>query len=424
METEFKYLSLKTIKKFVNGDTKAREEVYEKYETHVYRIVAQFSNDPVAIHRLVNEIFISINRNRKQLKDVEALFLWLSNIAYRICIKEYNIDTKYYPNIHEGGFPEESFFDQEKSKTIDSAYLKRAQAIMRKRMDEMKPEWKITAYLRFFEQLSVKEIASIMEIPPKSIVSKLSGIKLTLREKLQEEKYPSEMCKELLVLPNMIELYEFYIESLPLPIKKFEETPNTVKRRKVKMGNKEKPLFLLIGVTAIILLFALAALMGSNSSQLLGNYDKAKITSVEFETGWSKQPLKITVNTSSDEYDDIQIDGKTYLSVSENGEHRITLLKEDKVIDQKMITITNVDMKKPNVINEEVSTDGVTLTLKDTDSGIDFYQIKLKEGTLQKDDITIDREYKKIFIKKEIARQNILSIPDIAGNVLEINMKY
>lgn len=429
MSKEYIFLEISIIKKFQTGDFDAFEEVYKHYQSHIFRMAYQFTKNEESARDIVQETFLKAFKYREGLQHPEAIFTWLSKIAYRKCVDYYEKskkDASFYSNDYEDGFPEERFEDQHQVSAIDQMQMKEAKEVILSAFEEMKVEWKLTGYLRFFEELSIKEIAEVMDVPSGTVLSRLSRIKVLLKEKLEQHDFTKDTCFSALLVPNMVDCFQaskLMNTSLLVEDKKGDFDKIKSKQNILKVSKKGHLFFGVMLVVAVVLPIS-AITLKSNliPTMLIETKAPAVITHIDYDQNLTNKPLKIDVKTSNENYDQIQVDGKSEPFLTKNGEYHVSILKSGKIIDQKSIEIKNIDMDIPIVIDEAVEDTKITFTVDDTDSEVDFSKVVLLEKGNKKE-FDVDRKSKKISVKKEDVMDYILEVPDIVGNKLKIIIK-
>lgn len=430
MNKDYTYLDVEVIKKFQKGDPQAFEEVYKKYQSHIYRMAYQFTKNTENASDIVQETFLKAYQYKEKLKAPEAFFTWISKIAYGKCIDHYQKrkkDAVHYANDYEDGFPEERFEDQRQMQVLDQIQIDSAKEIILSTLDDMNADWKLTGYLRFFEELSIKEIAEVMDVPSGTVLSRLSRIRLVLKKKLEEQNFTKETCFSALLVPNMIDFCQSSNRmKVTMPLEQNRKTWKEIKKRKSqpKSVNSGISFINILLVSVVLLPVGVASLKSKDIlPNLKGSKQLAEITNVDYLQELTNQPLKIAVETTNNNYDEIELNGKNQTMVTKNGEYILTLIKDNKVIDKKKIIISNVDMDMPIVVEEIVEEDRVILRLEDTDTEIDFSKVAAYENDV-KLPIEIDEVNKKVTIKKVENMNSILEVPDIVGNVLKVTINF
>jgi RNA polymerase sigma-70 factor (ECF subfamily) len=144
------------------GDKKAFELLVQKYYNELYYTALGIVRSGWDALDICQETFIQAFSSLDTLKESSKFRAWINRILINKCYdffrKNKNISTTEY--IEKEGFIEEGKEDQ-----ID---LLRA-------LTSLKDEFRIVLTLRYFQDLSIKEIAAIMGCPEGTIKSRLSN---------------------------------------------------------------------------------------------------------------------------------------------------------------------------------------------------------------------------------------------------------
>ena len=422
----FEPIDEKLIKSFVKGDQAAFEKVYEIYQKYVYRLAYQFFNNEELAKDAVQETFLKAFRSRKQLKTSKAIVTWLNRICYSCCLDIYRKSKVDSIGYYEDSASERIEFLKSK-KDIDltkQLYQQDAKNAIIDILEELRPEYKTIAYLRFFEELKHKEIAEITGMDVKSIGTYIQRVKAIIIKKLNERGFSKSSCLSVITIPFLIEFYEEFTKTIPsLPAHE-----DTIIRQNLKEECKNKKpgfknSYLLIAFTAL-LSGGVLVYKNTNIINEIFPIHKVAIINVEYNRELTNQSLKINVVTSNENYDQILINHEIASEVKSNGEHLIELMKNGEVVDSRIIKITNIDKEIPEVTSEVYDGDKVLLTINDKDSGIDYTKIKLLENGEESKRIDVNEKNATILIKRDVSIDNVLKIPDLAGNVLNVHISF
>lgn len=425
----FEQLDDKVIQDFIKGDTSAFEKVYTTYQQYIYKLAYQFFSDQEMAKDIVQETFLKAYRYRKQLKSIKAVTVWLQRICYSCCLDIYRkkkVDSSGYSD----GYMSETLDDLSsihQPEVIQQMKLQEVKNTVVEIIDELRPEFKTIAYLRFFEELKYKEIADITGMEVESIGMYVQRTRKQIVKKLTERGYSNSSCLSIVTIPFLIDFYQEYANQMPqlssennVEIKK--NIKNEIKKTK-KLDFKYS--YVLIVVSVIV---AGSAIFYKSDNFMKGaapmTEENVTIENIIYNKELTNQPLKINVITTNDNYDQILINKKQTTTVQKNGEYLIELMKNNKAVDNQKIIITNIDRDIPIVTNETYDGNQVVLSIADRDSGINYSQIEFLEHGAKSSRLKIDQNKSTITLNSNISKDNILKIPDLAGNVLNVNVSF
>jgi hypothetical protein len=111
----------------------------------------------------------------------------------------------------------------------------------------------------------------------------------------------------------------------------------------------------------------------------------AQIVTINYSAQWQQTPVILDVITSNDNYDKITINDMENLKISDNGTYTVKLIDDNEVINQQVITITNIDRKSPKVTTDK-DNNNYYFYITDDLSGVDVSNIKyIKNGVISSD---------------------------------------
>ena len=173
-----------TIEQIQNGNKEAFKELYGEYKEKVYKTVCMMINDASAAEDLVQEIFINIYLKIYKLNYYEALNSWIYKITVNSCMRYLKKNSKFKYEDDENAInciiennpsvlPEERLMIRELNKEVMKVIY------------ELSDSQKICIILFYYNRMSIKEIAAVMECSENTIKSRLFKGKKYLENKLK-----------------------------------------------------------------------------------------------------------------------------------------------------------------------------------------------------------------------------------------------
>lgn len=157
-------------------------EVVANYSASVYSIAYRYTNDHGHAEDLTQEIFLKIYKNLSKFKKDSKLSTWIYRIAVNTCIDWCRKNSKVH------------FVDSEVLSTTESALnveekiIKEEQHLLVHNIVYSLPEiYKTIIILYHFNNLSYKEISSILDISEKTIETRLYRARRKIKEALLHE---------------------------------------------------------------------------------------------------------------------------------------------------------------------------------------------------------------------------------------------
>lgn len=163
----------------VGGNEKSFELLMDKYTKPLFSICYRMVLDAQIAEDMVQMTFFKIWQNKNKFECGRGRFFsWASSIAYNNC-KDY---LKKHKELTYDGF-ENSFQSNDKTADIEIEDLQEQNKI-RLALNELNPKQRMAVNLFYFEELSQKHSADIMEISVKAFESLLSRAKAKLKKVL------------------------------------------------------------------------------------------------------------------------------------------------------------------------------------------------------------------------------------------------
>lgn len=168
----------------VNDDDRAYDELYHRYARRMmgffYR---QMNHDEERASDLTQDTFMRVWANRQRWINGNEFLPWLFTIAYNICKNEYRhheYKTDYEQNVI---YTQDEGYTDDAEVEIDAQIFNKALQV---ELDSMAPEMRTLFSLRFEEELSVPQIAEIMNIPQGTVKSRIHSLTRILKDKLKQ----------------------------------------------------------------------------------------------------------------------------------------------------------------------------------------------------------------------------------------------
>lgn len=424
------YFDIKYVIQLQKGDQSAFDFIYTYYKNHIYWMgINYFSNEEKA-QDLVQAVFLEIYQNIRKLKEPGKFYSWMNRIAYSRCLQMIRYDMKdslHYTNNMGEDYADNFIEDNKSDDLVTHVQKEMIKDIIVNEIEKLSPKYRTICYLRFFEDLSYAEISEITEVPIGTLTNYIGRLKPKLQNALKKGGFTSASYLGLIMLPNMVGYFKSFIElKNPLNKSKADEILNEVKQTKITTSKKANKSWQVAAYGCISLAIALpigaTTFARDNTSSNVG--ENARIQNIQYPKKLTNTPFKIQVETSNENYDEILLNNKADLTIRWNGDYTVTMMRNGKEIDSESISISNIDRDIPIVTKESFEKGFMVLTLEDKDSGIDFANIEFYEDGLLSKNYKLDIEKKTVYISKETSTNNVLKVPDFAGNVQEVKILF
>lgn len=161
-------------------DQQIRQLVHDHYQA-VYRFAYRLSGQPADAEDLTQQTFLTACDRLGQLRQPERARSWLFSIVRNDYLKSRSTQMVELPDLVEPVDPGEP------SRWPDEFDEEHLQAVL----NAMPEAFRSPVLLFYFEELSYREIAEVLELPAGTVMSRLSRGKAWLREQLQCHPEPT-----------------------------------------------------------------------------------------------------------------------------------------------------------------------------------------------------------------------------------------
>lgn len=439
MENQFKSASdeEKIISKAIAGDKDAFTEVYHAYTKKVFFMAIQYFKDEEIANDIVQEVFIKVYKQINTLKIAKAFNSWLYTITYREC-QNYNRRKMKVFNLKDSESMDD-FADDKNINVLRQVENERIRKVILNTLETMKEPLRMVAVLRFFEDLKISQIANTLDIPEATVKSRITRVREILSDELSKQGVAKNFSITLISPAVIYEAYLLLYDNYSVN----EEVINTILKtvltgssaisssliatKKILSGA-----FLASAVGGIILFSHTQAetdqnIIATNQIPTIEvlpqvNEELATISDIVYDHSWTNQSIQVEINTTNKNYDSILINSTIKRQVDENGTYTIQLMKDNQVLDERVIVISNIDKEHPVARGEERGNDYI-IYLSDQLSGINETSIHYyKNGNID-NTYQYDKTQNIIIIRNDVNSVHELRVQDMAGNEVSIVLK-
>ena len=164
-------------------------QLFHQYEKYLYKICFSYTQSEQDSLDLLQEIFIKLFNNISKFNEAMPFHPWIRRLAVNTCIN-YKRDRKsnvisLNSKINEKSSLEDKLAsDDDVEKSIEDADISE---IIKNRLKELPEQYRIIIILRYYEDLSYGEIASVLSIPIGTVKNRLYRAKSILGKSLKDE---------------------------------------------------------------------------------------------------------------------------------------------------------------------------------------------------------------------------------------------
>ena len=166
------------------GDDRAFDVLYHRHSRSLMGLLyRQLHQDEARAADLMQDTFMRVWAGRQRYAPGSSFRTWLFSIAYNLIKNEYRHDehvSEYELHVMQGSTEGQ---DDDLDVRLDNETFDRA---LRLELEKLPPPQRMLFSLRFEEELSVPEIARIMDIPEGTVKSRQYKLVQTLKQRLKE----------------------------------------------------------------------------------------------------------------------------------------------------------------------------------------------------------------------------------------------
>ena len=309
------------INRIKQNDNSAVIEFYNEFYKEVYYVCYKITENEKDAEDIAQETLIKALDKIDSLKNPEGVSAWLKTIANNLSINYLRKNRKFDIVDNKNDLGEEIFEENRIAKKTpeDIVADKEVTDILTNMINKLPREQRITIFMFYYEELSVKEIAEIMDCSEATVRSRINYARKALRKQVDELENKGIKLRCIAILPFLFTIYSFektgVCQSVTMPnaykantgmqgevgsIKKVVEVGGEV----AKMSMKIK---IAIGAVAAVVLvggtIGAVSLMGNNSGSNNNDVTENPGQMVEEENGQE------TTDETIDTLTEVQTDG-------------------------------------------------------------------------------------------------------------------
>lgn len=164
------------IKKSIKGDSYSFEVLLLRYKGYLYKIAFSYTKNECDSLDLIQECSYKAWLNIKSLKKHSSFKLWISKILVNTALNSYCKQSKInYIDI------DDSIPDQDVNLSVEE------KIDLQNAIDLLKPEYKTVIMLKYFDDMTIDNIAEVMELSPNTVKTYLRRAKSCIKKILKED---------------------------------------------------------------------------------------------------------------------------------------------------------------------------------------------------------------------------------------------
>lgn len=169
------------VKEAQNGNQEALEYLFKKYHNLAFYIALKICHCDADAEDIVQESFIEIHRSIHKLKEPKFFKAWLNKVVF-------SKSTKLFRKNRDISLSDDDYLmmtqNQEERRYLlpmEEMNFNSDREVLLHFLDQLPDKLRVSLYLMYFEQMSVKEISFVLEIPEGTVKSRISTAKTELK---------------------------------------------------------------------------------------------------------------------------------------------------------------------------------------------------------------------------------------------------
>jgi len=151
------------------------EELIDRHAALLYRVAYRLAGNPHDAEDLVQQTFMIAQQKQEQLREEQAATAWLCTILKNTFLKRGKNRLPVLP-LERIAEPAQSPVVEEQE-AVSSETLQAA-------LELLSEEYRVPLVLFYFQELSYKQIADVLEVPIGTVMSRLARGKTQLKQRL------------------------------------------------------------------------------------------------------------------------------------------------------------------------------------------------------------------------------------------------
>ena len=172
---------LRLVARVGRGDADAFDELYRKYRTRLTRFLANLVRQPHIVEEVLDDTLMVVWQRAGDFKGESKLSTWIFAIAYRKAMKALR---KYDAPLEDHEAENRASHEASPEEAFGQTRLHR---LLKGAMDELSPDHRGVVELTYFQDLSYREIAEIMDCPVDTVKTRMFYARRQLKRRLDGE---------------------------------------------------------------------------------------------------------------------------------------------------------------------------------------------------------------------------------------------
>ena len=166
---------LDLIRRMQAGDDDAVRDLYAQYGQRLYAYALRLTDDPATAEDVTQNTLVTAWRTAHTFRAEGRLIAWLLGIVHHTAMKAIRNRTNYLGDVAEETIREDQPSPEEQAQVKDERRW------VRQGMQSLSPEHRAVLELIFYQELTLNEVAQVLDVPLGTVKSRLSYARTHLR---------------------------------------------------------------------------------------------------------------------------------------------------------------------------------------------------------------------------------------------------
>lgn len=166
---------LDLIRRMQAGDDDAVRDLYAQYGQRLYAYALRLTNDPATAEDVTQNTLVTAWQTARNFRAEGRLIAWLLGIVHHTAMKAIRNRTNYLNDVAE------EIIREDQPSPEEQAQVKDERRWVRQGMQSLSPEHRAVLELIFYQELTLNEVAQVLDVPLGTVKSRLSYARTHLR---------------------------------------------------------------------------------------------------------------------------------------------------------------------------------------------------------------------------------------------------
>lgn len=167
------------VKSALEGNQLAYKSLVEKHQKTIYNLMLRMMQNKEEASALTQAVFVKAYFNLKTFRFEYKFFSWIYRIGINEAINHLKTERRY---------ADLALLREPVVEADDEVYSEKQQ-LLQQTVDQLPDKFRLLIIMKYFDELSYKEIAFIMKIEEKKVRSRLYEAREILRKRLMQHAY-------------------------------------------------------------------------------------------------------------------------------------------------------------------------------------------------------------------------------------------